>query len=228
MTQNNESDVNIYSSFLFLKLKTDFRLLVSNEKIAAKQEFENLIGSCQEKIFLRTYFMTGLKKSCDILFWRMSEDLQFLQEICSRTFSMGIGKYFEQTDSYIGMYKAPAGTKDIFSFMQGNFGIYKYLLVHPLIKSQIWYEMTHMERESLINERAKVLSAYGDIKENFFHSYGIDDQDMVVTRESKSLEKLVEATKELKKQRIKNYTLSDRPVYLAIGRDLRDILDGLS
>ncbi|MEW5950922.1 MAG: chlorite dismutase family protein [Elusimicrobiota bacterium] len=224
----NEGKVNIYSSFLFLRLKSEFRLLVSNEKIAAKQEFENLVGNCQEKIFLRTYFLTGLKKSCDILFWRMSEDLQFLQEICSRTFSSGIGKYFEQTDSYIGMYKAPSETKDLFSFMQNNFGIYKYLLIHPLIKSQIWYEMTHEEREALISERGKVLSSFGDIKENFFYSYGIDDQDMVVTRESKDLEKLVEATKELKKQRIKNYTLSDRPVYLAIGRDLRDILDGLS
>ncbi|GAB4029766.1 MAG: chlorite dismutase family protein [Elusimicrobiota bacterium] len=222
----NQTD--IYSSFLFLRLKNEFRLLVSNEKIAAKQEFENMIGNCQEKIFLRTYFLTGLKSGCDILFWRMSEDLQFLQEICSRSFSSGIGKYFEQTSSYIGMYKVPQGTQDPYAYMQANFGIYKYLLLHPLIKSQTWYEMTHQEREALISERARALAPYADIKENFFYSYGIDDQDMVVTREAKSLETLIEATKELKKQRIKNYTVSDRPVYLAIGRDLRDILDGLS
>lgn len=226
--ETKKPQTNIYASFLFVRLKTEFRLLVSNEKIAAKQEFENMIGSCQEKIFIRTYFLTGLKSNCDILFWRMSEDLQFLQELCSRSFSSGIGKYFEPVNSYIGMYKMPDSSEDLFSYMQSNFGIYKYLLVHPLIKNQTWYEMTHQEREALMSERDSALSKYPDIKENFFYSYGIDDQDIVVTRESKNIEQLIEATKELKKQRIKNFTASDRPVYLAIGRDLRDILDGLS
>ncbi len=224
----DKPQTDIYSSFLFVRLKTEFRLLVSNEKIAEKQEFENMIGNCQEKIFLRTYFLTGLKSNCDILFWRMSEDLQFLQEICSRSFSSGIGKYFEPVNSYIGMYKAPESSQDQFSYLQNNFGIYKYLLIHPLIKNHTWYEMTHEERETLMAERTKVLAKYTDIKENFFYSYGIDDQDIVVTREAKNINQLIEATKELRKQRIKNFTTSDRPVYLAIGRDLRDILDGLS
>jgi len=218
----------IFSSFLFLSLKNEFRMLVSNEKIAAKQEFENLIGSCQEKIFLRTYFISSLKTGVDILFWRMSDDLQFLQEICSRTFSIGIGRYFEQKYSFIGMYQLPDNTQDNLSYLQANFGIYKYLLLHPLIKSQTWYEMTSQERDRLMNERAEVLKKYQDIKENFFTSYGIDDQDMIVARESKNMENLISATKELRKQRIKNYTVEDRPVFLGIGRDLRDILDSLS
>lgn len=223
---------NVYSSFVFLKLNEKFRHLVSNEKIAAKQEFENMIAGCQERLFLRTYFLTGLKEKCDLLFWRMSDNLEYLQEICAKTFSVGIGKYFETTKSYLGEFALPenANRKDMeLGFVPKNaFGVYKYMLIHPLIKSQTWYEMSPYERENLKKERETVMNRYGNINENFFTSYGIDDQDMLVSREAKSLEDLIKVTKELKKQRIKNYTVEDRPVFLCIGKDLREILDNLS
>ncbi|PIS46572.1 MAG: hypothetical protein COT17_07970 [Elusimicrobia bacterium CG08_land_8_20_14_0_20_51_18] len=223
---------NVYSSFIFLKLNERFRHLVSNEKIAAKQEFENMIAGCQERVFLRTYFTTGLKKRCDLLFWRMSDNLDYLQDICAKTFSTGIGKYLETTHSYLGVHQLgeTANRKDMeLGFVPKNtFGVYKYMLIHPLIKSQTWYEMSPYERESLKKEREAVLTRYGNINENFFTSYGIDDQDMIVSREAKSLEDLIKVTKELKRQRIKNYTVEDRPVFLCIGRDLREILDNLS
>lgn len=224
--------ISIYSSFMFLKLDEKFKHMVSNEKVAAKQEFENAIASYQEKVFLRTYFITGLKANCDVLFWMMSDDLQYLQEICARIFSIGIGKYFGIVHSYIGVYYLDKNIKkeelELGIVPKNTFGIYKYLLIHPLIKSQTWYEMSSYERDVLKKERESVLKNYSDIRENFFTSYGIDDQDMIVTREAKNLDDLINATKDLRKQRIKNYTIQDRPVFLCIGRDLREILDSLS
>lgn len=223
---------NVYSSFMFVKLGEKFRHMVSNEKVAAKQEFENMIANFQEKVFLRTYFLTGLKTNCDILFWIMSNDLQYLQEVCARIFSVGIGKFFEMTYSYLGVYYLDGNLKkedlELEIVPKGVFGIYKYLLLHPLIKSQLWYEMSSSEREVFKKEREAVLKNYSDIKEHFFTSYGIDDQDMIVLREAKDLNTLIKVTKELKCQRIKNYTVEDRPIFLCIGRDLREILDSLS
>jgi len=71
------------------------------------------------------------------------------------------------------------------------------------------------------------LSKYKEIHENFFQSHGLDEQEMIVTREARSLDELVSATKELREQRIKNYTSVDKPVFLCIGRDLREILDAI-
>ena len=224
---------NIFSSFLFLRLDPRFRRLISNEKIAAKQEFENMVGACQEKVFLRTYMTTGLRPDADILFWRISDNLEYLQDICAKTFSVGVGRYLYSTHSYLGVYhpdETAALKKDLeFGFLPRDiFGRHKFMLLHPVVKSHLWYELSEEERQKLMSGRSAVISKYKEIQENFFQSYGLDEQEMIVTREARHLDELVMATRELREQRIKNYTAVDKPVFLCIGRDLREILDALS
>ena len=231
--EKTKKTTNIFSSFMFLRLDLKFRRLISNEKIAAKQEFENMVGACQEKIFLRTYMITGLKADADILFWRVSDNLEYLQDICAKTFSVGVGRYFHSTHSYLGVYhpdETSALKKDLeFGFLpKDTFGRHKFMLLHPVVKSHLWYELSEEERQKLMSGRSAVISKYKEIQENFFQSYGLDEQEMIVTREARHLDELVLATRELREQRIKNYTAVDKPVFLCIGRDLREILDALS
>lgn len=222
----------LFSSFMFLKLDPVFRRMESNEKLAAKQEFENMIARSQEKQFLRTYMINGLRADCDILFWRISNSLEHLQDICAKTFSLGIGQYFEPVHSFIGVYNpaSPAFKKDLdFGFIpKDTFGKFKFMLVHPIVKSQLWYELSEQEREKLICDRQNVLRDYSDVSEHFFMSYGLDDHELIVTREAKRLEDLLTATKELKVQKIKNFTLSDKPILMCVGKDLGEILDAIS
>ena len=222
----------LYSSFMFLKLDSAFRRLETNEKIAAKQEFENGIARHQEKLFLRTYQINGLRSDCDFLMWRISNDLEHLQDMCAKTFLDGVGKYLSPVHSFIGLYHQKPNTlkEDLdFGFIPKDiFGKFKFMLVHPVIKSQLWYELSDEERENLIQERGKVVSKHTDVSEHFFSSYGLDDHELVVTREAKNLQELLMATKELKTQKIKNFTLTDRPVLMCIGKDLSIILDTIS
>jgi len=224
---------NIYSSFMFVKLDPAFRRLISNEKIAAKQEFENVAASFQERFFFRSYMTAGLRSDSDILFWRMSDDLESLQENCARTFSSGIGRYFLNVHSFLGVqsYAEQASCrKDLeFGFLpKETFGLYKFLLLHPVVKSHVWYELSPEERSALLAERAAVAGKYKEVKENFFAAFGLGEQDMIVAREARHLEDLANATRELREQRIKNYTAQDKPVFLCVGRDLREILDSIS
>jgi chlorite dismutase len=231
--ERQKKTANIYSSFMFVKLQPEFRRLISNEKIAAKQEFENMVGTAQEKLFLRTYMVSGLRSDSDILFWRMSDDLPNLQEIGARTFSAGAGRYLTPTYCYLGVHQGAepaAQKKDLdFGFLpKDTFGRFRYMLFHPVIKAHTWYELSDAERAKLTEERAQVIGKYGDIQENFFLSYGLDEPDMLVAREAKSLEDLTDATHELRQQRIKSYTCGDKPVFLCLGRDLREIMDAVS
>ncbi len=230
--ERTKRPTNIYSSFLFLRLDPKFRRLISNEKIAAKQEFENMVGACQEKIFLRTYMTAGLRADADLLFWRVSDNLEYLQDICAKTFSLGVGRYLHATHSYLGIYHPDetALKKDLeFGFLpKDTFGRHKFLLLHPVVKSHLWYELSEEERRKLLADRSTVIGKYKEIQENFFQSYGLDEQEMIVVREARHLDELVLATRELREQRIKNYTAVDTPVFLCIGRDLREILDALS
>ena len=218
---------------MFLRLDPKFRRLISNEKIAAKQEFENMVGACQEKVFLRTYMTTGLRADSDILFWRVSDDLERLQDICARTFSVGVGRYLLPSHSYLGVYHPDeqAGTKKDLEFgclPKDVLGRHKFMLIHPVVKSHLWYELSEDERRKLQAGRSAVMAKYKEIQETFFQSYGLDEQEIIVAREARHLDELVSATRELREQRIKNYTAVDKPVFLCIGRDLREILDAIT
>ncbi|MGC8867661.1 MAG: chlorite dismutase family protein [Elusimicrobiales bacterium] len=213
----------LFSIFTFLKMSNEFKGLELNSKIALKQEFEDAIANCQERIFLRTYAVSNLKEDCDILMWRMHNSVDFLQEICTKTFSAGVGRFMEIRYTYIGYADFNSELEEI----NTKIGVYPYLLLHPLIKNQRWYELSDDERKKLMDERKGIIEKYPQIKETIFKSFGIDDQDMIVARESKDLEKLIDCTYELKKLKNKSYTLSDKPVFLCIGKDLRYILDTL-
>jgi chlorite dismutase len=176
--------------------------------------------------------LAGLRSDADILFWRMSDDLEFLQENCARTFSAGIGRYFLNIHSFLGVHQSPeppALKKDLeFGFLpKETFGLYKFMLIHPVVKSHVWYELSEEERKAMVSERASVTGRYREIRENFFTSYGLDAQEMVVAREARHLDELINATRELRELRIKNYTAADIPVFLCVGRDLREILDAI-
>jgi chlorite dismutase len=135
--------------------------------------------------------------------------------------------------SFIGVHNAAdplLPKKDLeFGFLpKDTFGRYRYMLLHPVVKAHTWYELSEQEREKLQAERAQIAAKYREIQENFFLSFGLDEQEIIVAREARLLEDLIAATQELRQQRIKNYTAVDKPVFLCLGRDLREIMDAIS
>ncbi|MFH1618646.1 MAG: chlorite dismutase family protein [bacterium] len=222
---------DVYASFFFLKLNPAFRMLMSNERITAKQEFENAVAVCQDKIFLRTYSLMGLRSECDMLFWRISPDLDGLQESSARMFSAGVGKHLIATHSFLGTYHLPDSAArretECGCVPKGLFGRFRFLLLHPVLRSHTWYELSEAERQRLMAERSTVLARHPGVQEHFFSSYGLDDHELIVVREAEKLADLASASRELREQRIKNFSRCDTPVMLCIGRDLRDIMDAL-
>ncbi|MCX5783426.1 MAG: chlorite dismutase family protein [Elusimicrobia bacterium] len=222
---------NRYSSFMFLRLDGKFRHLMSNERIAAKQEFENLVGACQEKVFLRTYSLVGIKAGYDMLMWIISHDIDALQKTWGALSNAGIGKYLSAEKSFLGVYPLPetpdAKELAMAGVFKNPFGKFKYMLLHPLSRTHSWHEMTEEERRKFTDEREAVLKKHPDVIEHFFYSYGLDDQEYIVVRESDNMEELAATCKQLREQRIKMFTKKDSPALFCVGRDLREILDTL-
>jgi chlorite dismutase len=220
----DEKDKFKFSSFLFIASDDKYKHLIRNERIAANEELANLIASLQEKIFLRTYLLKGLRSDCDMLFWLMAEDLEFIQESWAQISTTGAGKYLNAHKCFIGLCKTGEEEKTACS---PEYGKYKYMLVHPLVRQSPWYELSSEKQQELYDERKEILNRYHNICEHFFYSYGLGDQEMIVVRECDNLEILAEVSKNLRQQKIKAYTKKDTPCFLCIGRDLLEILSKL-
>lgn len=221
-----------FTSFLFAKLAPAFKSMLSNEKIALKQELENLIAARQDQLFLRTYSLSGLRAEYDVLFWLIACDVDTVQRVWGQISTTGVGRYLQPVKSFVGIYHLsehpPKKEQDGGSCVPRHlFGKYKYMLLHPLVRSHTWYEISEGERQKFLGERQEVLAKYGSVIEHTFCSCGLDDQEHIVVRESSSLEDLANASRELREQRIKMFTQQDTPYLFCVGRDLRDILDSI-
>jgi chlorite dismutase len=215
-----------FSSFIFIKADEKYKHLLKNERIAANEELANLVVHIQEKIFLRTYLTIGLRAECDMLIWLMAPDVEFLQNTWSKIASAGAGKYFKPYKCYIGLCKLNNDTNSP-ELCSQDFGKLKYMLMHPIVRHRSWYELSKAEQDALYNERKEVLKNHPDIKEHFFYSYGLDEQEMLVVRESANLEDLAAVSKKLRELKIKQHTKLDTPCMLCVGTDLMGILTKL-
>ncbi len=219
-----------YANFLFLRMDPAFRRLLSNERIAAKQELENMVSSVQESVFLRTYSLSGLNAGCDMLLWMASPDVRAIQKAWARIAAAGAGTYLSPAQCYIGIYSLPeplSKKETEGGIPPGLFGKNRYMVLHPLVRSHTWYELSDAERNKFLGERQNVLARFSGVTEHFFCSCGLDDQEFIVVREADALEDLALASRELREQRIKMFTKRDTPSMLCVGSDLRDILDSL-
>ncbi|MFA5160658.1 MAG: chlorite dismutase family protein [Elusimicrobiales bacterium] len=227
--KSRQSDIR-YANFLFLKAAPEFRRLLSNERIAAKQELENTVSAAQEEVFLRTYSLVGLDARCDMLLWMAAPDIRLIQKAWSRISTSGAGRYFTPAMCFIGLFtlpEQPPARNCAGGVPAGLFGKYRYMLLHPLVRAHAWHELSQPERDKFLAERQAALSRFPGVAEHFFHSYGMDEQEHIVVREADALEDLALASRDLRELRIKQFALRDTPNMLCVGADLAEILDSL-
>lgn len=221
--------VNLFSSFAFYRLQSKFRHMPNNEQMAAKQAFENAFSSQQERTFLRAYMTSALNASSDIVLWRISHSIKKLQELSASLLKNGIGAYLKPVQVYIGMFSISAvSPENAEAKVNQTIGLLPYMSLQSVEKNKAWHILSPAEKDSLIAERASVLDKYKTLSENVFYSCGIDNQDLIIQRESKSAAELTVAALELQRLKDSEYNLSSKPYYFCIGRSLTEILDYLA
>lgn len=221
--------IRLYSSFVFYSLQAEFRRLSANAQMSAKQELEDMLAAQQDRMFVRTYMLSGISSVADLLVWRMSRSLIRLQEMSSAMLKTGIGQWLVPVRSYLGILQkdvedSEASEQEIFS----GLGRYPYMILNPVSKNAEWHNLSDNEKEKISQERIKLLSKYDDVSETFFLSGGLDDCDYILQKEGRSLSELENASRDLRKRNNVEHTLSDKPVFFCIGRGISEILDYLA
>lgn len=222
--------LQLFASFIFYRLHDGFRRLPPNEQMTAKQEFENIISSHQERIFLRTYMTAGLSSESDLMIWRMSRRISRLQEISASALKSGLGSWLLPVKEYLGILSfEPSGPAES-AEQEANsaLGRFPYMMLQPVKKNDGWHSLGEKEKSQFFLEREKVLKKYRNVTENIFSSYGLDWQDFIIQREADAASDLEAVTGELRLIENKEYTVSGCHSQFCIGRDLSEILDYLA
>src|SRR5437763_12507989 len=94
-------------------------------------------------------------------------------------------------------------------------------------KKREWYLLPAGERGRIMRAHIEVGRRYGSIEINTSYSFGIDDQEFVVSFDTDDPGEFLDLVQELRGTESSSYTLSETPIFTCISASVQRALDAL-
>jgi chlorite dismutase len=223
-----------FISFYFYKLQAEFRRLPQETQSSMLNELANLVeANNREHMLLLTYSCVGTRPDCDVLFWKISYELEHLQEFSGAINRLPIGGYLDSPYSYLAQSKRSTYIDKIepgHDNIRTNIvpGRRKYIFVYPFVKTREWYLLSKQARQGIMDEHIEVGNKYQSVKLNTTYSFGLDDQEFVVAFETDIPGDFLDLVQELRETEGSRYTLRDTPIFTGVQTPIRELIKQLA
>jgi len=217
-----------YAKFTFFKLDPEWQRRDPEARAQDKREFLAACDDFAQDRSLRAYSTVGTRGDTDLLLLSQSPFLEDLHTFHVVLAQSGLARWARIPHSYLAMtkrspYSESEARPEICTSER------KYLIVYPMDKKREWYRLPEDERRRIMAEHIKVGRRYPEITINTAYSFGIDDQEFVVSFEADDPGMFLDLVQELRSSESSAYTLRDTPIFtcvaMSVGRAL-DALDG--
>lgn len=221
-----------FVNFIFFRVNPEWRKLDAALKIEYKREFEQVFKNYERELLLFSYSLVGFDSKADLMFWRIGESLDAIQEMTANLFRTGLGSFLEATDNYLSitkkmMFVPQVENKNVEDRFHTIAGEKKYLFVYPCAKNRDWYEKSGEEREKLIEENFMVGKKFNSIKIHMTHAFGFSEQEFIVLFETDEPKDFLALAEELSHTQASKTTLRGTPIYTCRQRSLTECLDAI-
>jgi chlorite dismutase len=215
-----------YAKFTFFKVDPAWQRRDAAERAEDKREF---LAACEDYATdrpLRAYSTVGTRGDTDLLLLSQSPILDDIHNFHVVVAQSGLARWCRVPHSYLAMTK-----RSPYSDAQVRPEICtskrKYLFVYPLDKKREWYTLPAEERMRIMRSHIEVGRRYPEITINTAYSYGIDDQEFVVSFEGDDPGMFLELVQELRGTESSSYTLRDTPIFTCVAMSVAKALDAL-
>lgn len=214
-----------FVKFTFIKVDPAWRRRLAEERTRDKDEFASACEDFAVDDFLRAYSTVGTKGSADLLLWTASPNLDHIHELHVLLNQSGILRYGEISHSFLAMTKNSPYTNEDRTKVRPGEG--NYLFVYPFVKTREWYLLPMDERMRIMKEHIAVGREYPQINLNTSYSFGLDDQDFVVSFEANEPVDFLNLVQKLRETESSLYTARDTPMFTARSMSIRRALNAL-
>ncbi len=220
-----------FSKFSFFKLDRAWRHLPDDTKREHKAEFAAIVDEIAEVTWLRSYSLVGFRADTDMLIRQASPNVDTFQSTMSRMQSSALGRYLDQSYSYLAMtrqspYRSPRRHPEMEGGDDRSWDL-KYYIVYPMVKKREWYQKPKEHRQAMMIDHFKIGHKYPAIKINTAYSFGLDDQEFVVSFETDELADFLQLVEELRSVPAGFFTESEIPIFTSTLLPIRDVLETL-
>jgi chlorite dismutase len=215
--------------FSFYCIDPAWRALPSEERERGKRELLAALEAFSKRLQIRAYSVTGMRGDADLLLWQIGDSLEDIQQLASAINGTAIGPFLSIPYSYLAMTRrsvyqsSEEGGRRIELHPTNS----KYFFVYPFVKTREWYQLPLEERQRMMDEHIRIGRKYPSVKLNTTYSFGLDDQEFVVSFETDEPADFLDLVMELREAKTSLYTLRDTPIFTCIAMSAGEALDTL-
>ncbi len=220
------SDRN-FVKFTFIKLDPAWRRRDPGERMQDKIEFAAACNDFAEDHFLRTYSLVGTRGDADLMVRTIASDLEPIHEFHVLLNQTGIMRYADIAYSYLAMTKESVYSEEPQPLSPRPGSDSRYLIVYPMWKKREWYLLPPEERMRIMRSHIEIGKRYTDIDINTAYSYGLDDQEFVVSFNANQPSEFLDLVHELRGTESSAYTESETPIFTCITASVERALGAL-
>ena len=215
-----------FVKFTFFKLDPAWRRRSAEERATDKAEFLAACEDFAEDRSLRAYSTVGTRGDVDLLLLSQCPVLEDIHTFHVVLGQSGLARWAATPYSYLAMTK-PSAYSDSESRPEICTSDRKYLFVYPLDKKREWYGLPLEERQRIMANHIEVGRRHPEISINTAYSFGLDDQEFVVSFEGDDPGEFLDLVQELRSTESSSYTLRDTPIFTCVAMSLGRALDAL-
>ena len=216
-----------FVKFTFLKVDPAWRRRTDEERARDKREFAAACNDFAEEHALRAYSLVGTRGDADLMIRTWARSLDPIHELHVLLNQSGLMSWATIPYSYLAMTKPseysdeerPLGPRP----QEGA----KYLFVYPMWKKREWYRLPAEERMRVMRSHIETGRRYPGIDINTAYSYGLDDQEFVVSFDSDEPGDFLDLVHELRGTESSAYTESETPIFTCISTSVERALGAL-
>lgn len=221
-----------FVNFIFFRVNPEFRKLDTSTKVDYKRKFAGVFDEYSRQLLTFSYSLVGFDSKADLMFWRISESLDLIQDMTASLYKTEFGSFLETTNSYLSvtkkrMFITAGENQDTQSRYHVVAGEKKYHFVYPCAKNREWYEKSGEEREGMIEEHFMAGKNFRNIKIHLTHAFGFGEQDFIVSFETDEPKDFLALAEELNQTQASKFTLRGTPIFTCRQKPLMECLDAI-
>ena len=222
-----------YVKYTFFKADRSWRGLSDGEKAQGRGQFLAILDEFSDRMMVKSYSTVGTRGDADLLIWNACDQLEPIQQLTSALLSTGLGCHLETPYSYLAMTR-----KSIYTDKHRHPGQEgsrlritpteaKYLFVYPFVKTRAWYALDKATRQRMMDSHITTGHKFPSVKINTSYSFGMDDQEFMVSFETDSPSDFLDLVMELRGTEASSYTLQDTPIFTCVSMSHMEALEML-
>ncbi len=219
-----------FLKYTFYKLLPAWRSCSSEIRTRAMEELQSIVSEYEQSLIAKVFSLVGTRGDCDFMLWTISERLEDFQDLLSEVSRSYLGGYVTTPYSYLSMtrrseyirdHRHPGQEGDALKKVPGDA---KYLFVYPFIKKREWYNLPPEERHRMMMDHIRTGHKFPSVKINTSYSFGLDDQEFVLSFETDYPSDFLELVMVLRSTDASRYTQLEVPIFTCVSSSLDELV----